>query len=374
MEYFFVIGRNPQLSLIEIDSYAKREGNSVLSHFQDKNSAIVDFSSPLEKNAVNKLGGTISIGQVLIKGKLKEILNFLEKQNIYLGTKKNFSYVLLNFADEDSLEKISSYLKKRFKSEKLKASEKNARREIIMQDGEKISIVYSGSLINEQYFLFKEKEDLYFGRIIQKCDYEKIEKRDMQKPVRREAFSISPRLAKIMINLSEVKKGEKLLDPFCGIGVILQEALLQEIESIGVDSDSKAISGAKENLEWFGFSKQNYTLLRGDSTSMNLLESNVFVAEPDFGEALKKIPSVEKARQMQNNFEKLMISVLNNFKKKVIGRFVFTAPLINLGKKRLPCNIQDILRKTGLKLVEGFPIAEFRQSQIVGREIYVLEK
>lgn len=374
MEYFFVLGRNPELSLMEIFSYAKREGNSVLSCFQNKNSAIIEFSEPLQKNAINKLGGVISVGQVLCKGNLKEILHQIEKQEIYFGKKNNFSYALLNFSDERSIEGISLYLKKRFRVEKLKASEKKARRDIILQDREKVSSVYSGSLVDEQYFVFEKKEAIFFGRITEKCDYKEIEKRDMKKPVRREELSISSRLAKIMINLSEINQEGNLLDCFCGIGIILQESLLQNLKVIGIDKDINAINGARENLKWMNFSEEKYKLISGDSRKINIRQADVLVTEPDFGEILRKIPSSEKAKQMQEKFENLMISVLNNFKEKINGKIVFSAPLICLGKKRLGCDIQNILAKTNLKLAKGFPIQEFRASQIVGREIYVLEK
>ncbi len=373
MQYFFVLGRNPELSLMEIFSYAKREENKILFHAQNKNSAIIEFSNSLKKGTVDSLGGVISLGEVICKGSMKEILKELEKKELYLGTKNNFSYALLDFAGEMATDKISDYLKKRFKLEKLKASEKRARREITLQDGEKISSVYSGSLISEQYFIKESKGIFYFGRIEEKCDYDKLEKRDMQKPVRREELSISPRLAKIMINLSEIKLGQELLDPFCGIGIILQEALLQNLRATGIDNNSSAIFGAKQNIEWLKISKEKFNLIAGDSRRINIRQADVLVTEPDFGETLRKIPSPEKARQMQNRFEELMVSVLNNLKKKISGRIVFTAPLISLGKKRMGCNINNILEKTSLKLAEGFPIKDFRESQIVGREIYVLE-
>jgi tRNA G10 N-methylase Trm11 len=373
MKYFFVLGRNPELSIIEIFSYVKREGNSILSCVQKQNSAIIEFSKPLQDNTISKLGGVISIGQILCSGKLNEVMQQLEKQEIYFQKKNNFSYVILNFATENALEKISRHMKKRFKLERLKASEKGARREMSLQGGGKTFGVYSGSIIDEQYFLFMQNEELYFGRITEKCDYEDIEKRDMKKPVRREELSISPRLAKIMINLSGVQENQSLLDPFCGIGVILQEALLQNINVRGVDNDIKAISGAKQNLEWFGFPREKFSLIAGDSKKISLKQSEVLVTEPDFGEILKKIPSIEEANRMQKSFEQLMISVLNNTKKQINKRMVFTAPLINVGKERLPCNIAEILRKTSLKIVKGFPISDFRNSQIVGREIYVLE-
>lgn len=77
---------------------------------------------------------------------------------------------------------------------------------------------------------------------------------------------------------------------------------------------------------------------------------------------------------MVGKFEKLIISVLNNMKKSVTGRFVFSSPFIDLGRERIGCDFLKISEKTGLKIEEGFPIQEFREGQIVGREIVVLKK
>jgi tRNA (guanine10-N2)-dimethyltransferase len=40
-----------------------------------------------------------------------------------------------------------------------------------------------------------------------------------------------------MINLSQVKEGSLLLDPFCGTGTILIEPSYLKINSVGVDID-----------------------------------------------------------------------------------------------------------------------------------------
>ena len=200
----------------------------------------------------------------------------------------------------------------------------------------------------------------------------------MNKPIRRQELAISPRLAKIMINLSGIKKGEKLLDPFCGIGVILEEALLQNIKVVGIDNDKNSISGAEKNLEWFGFNKENYKLINGDSRKINPKNCDVIVTEPFFGEILKKTPTKEKANEIIREFEKLIIPVLNNLKQNVYGKIVFTAPFIKTMKKRVSCDIENILKNTGLKLSKieniALSIQEFRENQIVGREIFVLER
>jgi tRNA G10 N-methylase Trm11 len=234
----------------------------------------------------------------------------------------------------------------------------------------------SSKTVDEQYFVFGN----YFGKIVQFSDYKEIEKRDMEKPVRRESLSISPRLAKIMINLSEVKDNEFLLDSFCGIGVILIESLNQEIKVIGCDKDLDAIKGAKENFKHFGFFEEDYKLINEDSSRVNLSEFkgmiSGMVSEPDFGEILKKIPTNEKAKEMVERYEVIMANVLNNIKKYVSekGRIVFTSPYIRvMSKKRIGVDFEAFSEKVGLKMVEGFPIDEFRSGQIVGRQIVVFE-
>ncbi len=372
MKYLFILGRNVELSFREVMSYFKKEGISVLNYSLNKNGLLVGLDKEIG-DIVNFFGGVISIGKFITKVDSDNFELELDSKELYLGTKNNINYVLWNFSDDEFYGEISDYLKKRFRSEKLKATEKKINDLIKLQNGDVVKNCASSKLLDDEFFVFGEDEK-YFGRITQKCDYDKLEKRDMEKPIRREKFSISPRLAKIMINLSEVKKEQTLIDSFCGIGVILQEALLQGINVIGIDKDRNAIKNSKKNLSWFGFSKDKYNLISGDSRKISVGKANVLVAEPYFGEALRKIPTEEMARKMISNFENLMISMLNNLKKNISGRIVFTAPLIKINKKdRVSCDVKKICEKTGLRLVEGFPLPEFRDDQIVGRKIVVLE-
>ncbi len=372
MKYLFILGRNIELSIAEIKAFFERKQNRMLSYYLKENSALIDLEKPLEEGIINLFGGIIAIGKVISFGNIEEISKELEKKEIYFGTKKNFNYVLWDFSKD--AEKIENYLKKRFKIEKVKATRKKIGGELMLQSGEKVKNLSSEKLIDEQYFLFEEKGKNYFGRITEKINYEEIEKRDMEKPVRRQELSISPRLAKIMINLSQTGEREILVDCFCGIGVILQEALIQNIKVIGIDRDTNAIEGAKQNLEWAGFPKDDYKLINFDSRKVKIEHAKAIATEPDLGDILKKIPTKQKAKEIIQEYENLMNAVLNNLQKNISGRIVFTAPLINALKERISCNIENILNKTGLILVEGFPIPDFRQGQFVGREIFVLEK
>lgn len=360
MKYLFILGRNIELSVAEVKSYMRKTGNEIIESSLKENGFLVELENSIDAGAVDDLGGTISIGVVICN--IKDI----DKKEIYFGSENKFNYVVWDFSE--NTDDVSEYLKSRFRKEKLKAVHKKMTGNINSQDGEKLRNV-SSNLIDEEYFVYEN----YFGRITQKCDYKKIEKEDMEKPVRRESLSISPRLAKILVNLSEVKSGEKIADVFCGIGVVLIEALKQEIKVVGVDRDGKAISGAGENLKWFGFPTENYKLHNDDSSKIKIENVSGVASEPDFGEILKKIPTSEKAEAMIKNYENLMIRVLNNVKKSVLpdGKIVFTSPLISVGRKRIGADLAKLSSATGLKIAKGFPIKEFREGQIVGREVVV---
>jgi tRNA G10 N-methylase Trm11 len=353
MKYLFILGRNPELSIQEIKSFLKREGNSILEEKIVKNGLLLELSKPLDAGSVDLLGGVLEIGIVMCN--LKDI----NRKDIYMGTANKFNYVVWDFSDKT--EKVSEYLKTRFHSERLKTTEKRFTGFVRGQDDE-YTRKPSSNLITEEFFVF----DDMFGKITQKCNYKEIERRDMEKPVRRENLSISPRLAKVMINLSEVKDNGILLDPFCGIGVILMESLNMGIRAIGVDKDKEAISGARKNIEWLKFTEGKYKLINDDSSRVVIGSMDVLVSEPDFGATLKKIPSRKEAESMIKQFEILMINVLNNLKKSVVGRFVFSSPFINTEAGRIGCDFSKICEKTKLKLVEGFPIEEFREGQVVG--------
>jgi hypothetical protein len=92
------------------------------------------------------------------------------------------------------------------------------------------------------------------------------------------------------------------------------------------------------------------------------------------------VPTREKAEQMIVDFENLMIGVLNNIKRSLRkgGKIAFTSPLIKSQKGKVSCDIDEICNKTGFRIYElknseiQFPIREFREDQIVGRDIFVL--
>ena len=94
-------------------------------------------------------------------------------------------------------------------------------------------------------------------------------KRDQERP-KRDAFvgMLPPKLAQIMINLAAPAPDARILDPFCGTGVVLQEAALLGHAVYGTDLSEKMIRYSKENLDWLKETHRatfEYDLHEGDA-------------------------------------------------------------------------------------------------------------
>ena len=92
---------------------------------------------------------------------------------------------------------------------------------------------------------------MYVGLKISEIERTLFEKRKVQHRPFFSPISLHPKLARALVNLSSIKKGETLLDPFCGTGGIILEAGLVGARVIGSDIEEKMIKGCKKTLEFY---------------------------------------------------------------------------------------------------------------------------
>ncbi len=64
---------------------------------------------------------------------------------------------------------------------------------------------------------------------------------------------LESKLARCMVNLSSLREGQILCDPFCGTGTILLEAESMGIRSVGIDFDKKMCDISEKNLAQNGY-------------------------------------------------------------------------------------------------------------------------
>jgi tRNA G10 N-methylase Trm11 len=145
-----------------------------------------------------------------------------------------------------------------------------------------------------------------FAQTIEVSDPSGYDKRDFGRPFQDPRKTLSPRIARLLVNLSSRHGTRTLLDPFCGLGTILQEALMCKLSVIGVDRDQRIVAQAKSNLEWL---RSEYGI--GDKIHTNLFaydarrisrarmpRLDAIASEPILLPILEKNPSVEIAKQL----------------------------------------------------------------------------
>jgi len=359
MKTFFILGRNPELSRAEILEFLKARVRTHKEILFEENILIIETNEN-EKFDIQEFGGVMYLGEILFNEETKNLPKHLEKNELIPSDK--FSYAI--FGNQET-----QILKEKFKKERKKAIIKYGRKKIKFQDGTKSEIPNV-----DFYILFhKHKKMVYLGIVTQKYSNTEVRKRDMQKPIRREYLAISPRLAKILINLSGAKPHDLLLDPFCGVGGILQEALLKKINVYGIDKDKQATINAEKNLKWlknqYNF-KSKYKIENTDSRKTPDFQFTAIATEAPLGKTLRKKPNDEEAKQIITDFEAYIIPILIRLKKikKPSAKIAITFPVV----KTYHVDVKKIATKTELKIYME-PILESRDDQYISRDIVMLQ-
>ncbi len=93
-------------------------------------------------------------------------------------------------------------------------------------------------------------------------------------------ISIHPRIARAMINMSKCKKGDTIIDPFCGTGGILIEGGKVKLNLIGLDILEKMVENTNGNLKHFGLEGE---IEQGDVGRITEFEFDAIVCDPPYG-------------------------------------------------------------------------------------------
>ncbi|WP_458405761.1 TIGR01177 family methyltransferase [Methanobrevibacter sp.] len=145
-------------------------------------------------------------------------------------------------------------------------------------DNIKVNLSKPQSLIRVAAF----DENLFIGIERIKLNKKHFEK---SKPHKRPFFypgSMNPKLARCMVNLSRIKSGELLLDPFCGTGGILIEAGLIGCKLVGSDIYWKMKNGTAINLDYYGIT--DYRTFNLDVRELKMYEKVAsVVTDPPYG-------------------------------------------------------------------------------------------
>jgi tRNA (guanine10-N2)-dimethyltransferase len=221
---------------------------------------------------------------------------------------------------------------------------------------------------------------------------------------------LPPKLAQIIINLAtgelpkdqlqsicnipegqimpRPKINELILDPFCGTGVILQEALLMGYKVDGSDIDQRMIDYSAANLKWlattFSLENQEGTVLEiGDATSFAWGRLPNFIAsEAYLGQAFTSQPSDAEIAQNIATTNLIIKKSLQNIAKQVPSgtRICIAIPAYHSSQgdfKHLPLidSIEELgYNRVSFKHLSNSELVYFREQQIVARELLVITR
>lgn len=187
----------------------------------------------------------------------------------------------------------------------------------------------------------------YFGEVMYRIDRGGFEYRN---PMRRAFFHpgvMMPVLARTLVNLAQTKKGDVLLDPFCGTGGILLEGMLLDADVIGTDMDISMLKGCLENLS-------RAEVLKVDSTNLPITDCSVDSVVTDLPYGQSVCIKAESMNALYNDSISEMRRVLKKGKRAVVVTHV---------------DVREIAKK-------HFDIVQFHEQRVhksLTRRIMVLE-
>ena len=195
---------------------------------------------------------------------------------------------------------------------------------------------------------------VYVGIKLLEINRSEFEKRKVQFRPFFSPISLHPRTARVLVNLSNVKKEGTLIDPFCGTGGILLEAGLIGVKVVGSDIEPKMIQGCKKTLEHYGI--RNYDLFCSDigDVKKHISYADAIVTDFPYGKS-----TTTKGESMKDLYSRAFDEISKILKKG--GRAV-----IGLSKKDM-----IKLAEKYLSLVE---IHEFRAHRSLTRYFVVFER
>lgn len=392
MESILILGRQPAISAAELESLYGANSIKLISNqalLLDKNPVDVDFE---------RLGASIKLGQILsscnYRDLKKTVSNVVSSLNLPQNGKLNIG--ISGYGLKMSSREISAM------ALDIKKELKSAGYSVRVVPNKEASLnsaqVIHNKLTNEhglELLLVASGSEVYIAKTIAVQNITDYTARDRERP-KRDAFvgMLPPKLAQTIINLAVGQiqntkydiQNTTLLDPFCGTGVVLQEALLMGYNVIGTDIEPKMIDYSQQNIDWFTNhwpnANNDCNLEVGDACNHTWPNNiSTIASETYLGRPLSGIPPKDKLDEIIHSVNYLHKKFLQNLAGQIASgtRLCIAVPawFVNHRTFRLP--VLDDLAKLGYNRVD-FKHAKTadliyrRPDQLVGRELVIMTR
>ena len=388
----FVLGRQPEISLAELQAVYRRTPKLLAGHL-----AGLDIEQETALATAKDLGSIVKVAELI-------------SDSFTLGAESITR--LTHHLFSQTTGKITlgvSYYGSSAKS-KLTANFSQAMRTSLEQSGHSVRLVPSeqatlstATVLHNKLAIGNPKKvelllapapgshRLVVAKTIYVQDIGAYTLRDRGRP-RRDTRNgmLPPKLAQAMINLArgacQLTRPANLLDPFCGTGVILQEAGLMGLTTYGSDNNPRMIKYTQTNLDWLTrryrpASRPQLTV--ADATSFNwqqwlapnrleLIASETYLGRPytDPPHPSELKPNLHDCNVIIGKFIANLSPQLPSGAGICLG---VPAWYIRDHIHHLPC-LAELPRHKLRSVTTGANLIYHRPDQVVGRELLVLQK
>ncbi|MBR2659044.1 hypothetical protein IKD57_04160 [Candidatus Saccharibacteria bacterium] len=378
MKYLAILGRQPEISIAELEA--------------------ANFCTDIDR-----LGGTQKLA-VKLEQKPLEFLQSLPDGKITLGV-SDYSKNASPRATKTEALKLKQILVRHGRSVRVVESKTAA-----LSTATSLHNGLSGK--NPRKIELINTDDGWY-RTIGVQDIDAYTRRDQARPARdAKVGMLPPKLAQILINLcGPLPAGSRILDPFCGTGVILQEALLMGYTAYGTDLSERMVEYTERNLKWLtevenshfegfrsaaardgtptargdgpaGRDQRNglFQLSVGDATSFQWDQPIDAVAcEGYLGAPMSQIPPEIKLKDQKHECSAIILGFLKNLSSQIKSDtpVVIAAPAwLRSDGTYSRLNIIDEIENMGynVKDISREGLLYHRDDQIVARDIIILRK
>jgi tRNA G10 N-methylase Trm11 len=194
----------------------------------------------------------------------------------------------------------------------------------------------------------------------------------------------------IKASLPEARQSSiTILDPFCGTGTVLQEALLMGYRAYGTDLNPTMVAYSEKNLDWLTskstfskhfispFKKPDYRVESADATSHKWTPPIDCVAtETYLGPPMSAPPVDIKLKTVKQEVSALLLAFLRNLAPQIAKNtpLALAVPAwLRPDGTYSTLKILDEIEKLGYT-TEKSNLLYYRENQIVAREIIILRK
>ena len=411
MQSLLILGRQPALGIAELESLYGSDKVQVVS----EKVVIVDEDPCLL--AFDRLGGSVKFCKILTTvntDRWHEVADFVIKAAPRQSADMPEGKMLLGLSEIGFNVSLKQLEASGLSIKKAVRSTGRSVRLVPNKTGElNAAQIIHNKLTSENGWdlvMIKDGPKTIIAQTVKVQDIESYTKRDHDRPMRDSRVGmLPPKLAQIIINLAAGKLpegklksicdtpldqehprpslGQSVLDPFCGTGVLLQEALLMGYDVCGSDVEERMIEYSSKNLDWlnniYNLGLEKYKLEIGDATSLQWTnDADIVACETYLGRPFSSLPDANTLKQNIATCNVIISKFLKNIAPQIKSgtRLCVAVPAWQTRPNQfseLP--LIDSLSDMGynslrFEHVKDSDLIYYRKDQIVARRLLIISK